>query len=191
MKQKKWFDYLWIFSSVYLLLGLFNIMFAYLGLICFITPLLIAIFRGTKTYCNYYCGRGQLFMLVAEKFKLSLNRECPAWLKSKWWRYGFLIFFLVMFSNMLYMTYRVMQNVESLAKVVKLFWTFKLGWSFAYHGGITWMVQFAYGFYSLMLTSTLLGFIVMFLYRPRTWCVFCPMGTMTQTITKLKHHKAL
>lgn len=191
MKKKKWFDYLWIFSSVYLLLGLFNIMFAYLGLICFITPLLISIFKGTKAYCNYYCGRGQLFMMLGEKFKLSLNRECPAWLRSKWWRYGFLIFFLVMFSNMLYMTYRVMINAESLKMVVKLFWTFKLGWSFAYSGGIAWMVQFAYGFYSLMLTSTLLGFIVMFLYRPRSWCVFCPMGTMTQTIAKLKNHKPL
>lgn len=24
------------------------------------------------------------------------------------------------------------------------------------------------------------------IYRPRTWCVFCPMGNMTQMICKLK-----
>ena len=33
----------------------------------------------------------------------------------------------------------------------------------------------------------LLGLIVMVLYKPRTWCSFCPMGTMTQGICKLKN----
>ena len=40
---------------------------------------------------------------------------------------------------------------------------------------------------SLMLTSLLIGLIVMVLYKPRTWCAFCPMGTMTQSICKLKN----
>ena len=38
-----------------------------------------------------------------------------------------------------------------------------------------------------MLTSLLLGLTVMVLYKPRTWCAFCPMGTMTQGICKLKN----
>jgi len=49
------------------------------------------------------------------------------------------------------------------------------------------VAQFSFGFYSLMLTSLLLGLIVMVLYKPRTWCAFCPMGTMTQGICKLKN----
>lgn len=28
LKQKRWYDYLWIFSAIYLFLGLFNIFFA-------------------------------------------------------------------------------------------------------------------------------------------------------------------
>ena len=52
---------------------------------------------------------------------------------------------------------------------------------------VDWMAQFSFGFYSLMLTSLLLGLIVMVLYKPRTWCAFCPMGTMTQGICKLKN----
>ena len=48
------------------------------------------------------------------------------------------------------------------------------------------MAQFAFGFYSLMLTSNLIGWIVMALFKPRSWCVFCPMGTMTQLICKLR-----
>ena len=27
------------------------------------------------------------------------------------------------------------------------------------------------------------------LYKPRTWCTFCPMGTMTQSICKLKNNE--
>ena len=37
-----------------------------------------------------------------------------------------------------------------------------------------------------MLTSTLIGIVVMVLFKPRAWCVFCPMGTMTQLICKVK-----
>ena len=41
----------------------------------------------------------------------------------------------------------------------------------------------------VMMTSTVLGLITMIFFRPRTWCVYCPMGTMTQGICKLKHRK--
>ena len=52
--QKKWYDYLWIASLIYLLLGFFNILFAWLGLLCFFIPLLIALIKGNKAYCNKY-----------------------------------------------------------------------------------------------------------------------------------------
>lgn len=35
-------------------------------------------------------------------------------------------------------------------------------------------------------SSMLLGLVVMALFKPRTWCTFCPMGTMTQMICKMK-----
>lgn len=38
-----------------------------------------------------------------------------------------------------------------------------------------------------MLTSTVLGLITMVLFKPRSWCVYCPMGTMTQLICKAKN----
>ena len=73
-------------------------------------------------------------------------------------------------------------------RMVTLFWTFKVPWGWAYSAtGIPeWIVQFAFGFYSMMLTSTLIGLIVMVLYKPRTWCAFCPMGTMTQGVCQLR-----
>lgn len=33
--KKRWYDFLWIASLLYLVLGFFNILFAWLGLLCF------------------------------------------------------------------------------------------------------------------------------------------------------------
>lgn len=188
MIKNHWYDYLWIASALYLTLGFFNILFGWLGLICFIVPLLISIFTGSKAYCNKYCGRSQLFDLIGGGLRLSRNKPTPKFIRSKWFRYGFLIFFFAMFFNMLFATYLVFIGSTSLKEVVTLFWTFKLPWNFAYNGTAfaPWVAKFAFGFYSLMLTSTLLGLISMILWKPRSWCVYCPMGTMTQTICKIK-----
>ena len=191
-KARHWYDYLWIFSSVYLLLGFVNILFGWIGLLCFFIPLLMALFGGAKGYCNRYCGRGQLFGLLGEKLKLSRRLPIPKWLGSKWFRYGFLAFFMAMFCNMLFTTYLVFAGAQDLSQIVTLLWTFRLPWHWAYHGTVVapWVAQFAFGFYSVMLTSTVLGLVTMVLFRPRTWCVYCPMGTMTQLICKARAPRA-
>ena len=186
---KRWYDYLWIATIAYMILGFVNILFAWLGLICFFVPLGISIIRGNKSYCNKYCGRGQLFDLLGNKWRVSRKRDVPGFLKSIWFRYGFLIFFLIMFGTMLFSTYMVFAGQKDLGKVVKLLWTFQLPWHFAYHGTAfdPWVAQFAFGFYGVMMTSAVLGMITMVLYKPRSWCVYCPMGSMTQGICKLKN----
>ncbi len=190
MKKKEWYNYLWIFSSIYLILGFINILFAWVGLICFFVPLIISIVKGNKTYCNKYCGRGQLFEVLGNKLKLSRRKDIPTFLRAKWFRYGFLIFFLTMFVNMLFITYLVFAGNKGLKEVVTLLWTFKLPWNWAYTENIVapWIAQFAFGFYSVMLTSSVMGIITMVLFKPRSWCVYCPMGTMTQMICRGKHH---
>lgn len=82
-------------------------------------------------------------------------------------------------------------GAQDLKQVVTLLWTFKLPWNWAYNGTLfhPGVAQFAFGFYSVMLTSTVLGLITMVLYKPRSWCVYCPMGTMTQLICKVKDKK--
>ena len=87
--KKRWYDYLWIASLAYLILGFFNILFAWLGLLCFLIPLIISIASGTKGYCNRYCDRGQLFALIGGRFGLSRRRDIPQWMKSRAFRYGF------------------------------------------------------------------------------------------------------
>lgn len=186
---KKWYDYLWIVELIYLILGFVNILFAWFGLIFFFVPLLIAFFGKSKAYCNRYCGRGQIFALLGGKFSLSRRKDMPKWLKSKWFRYGFLIFFFIMFGQMLFNTYLVFSGAQSLKQAITLLWTIKLPWNFAYHGTVfaPWVAQFSFGFYSVMMTSTILGFVTMVLFKPRSWCIYCPMGTMTQLICKARN----
>lgn len=189
MKQKKWYDYLWIAELAYLVLGLCNILFAWLGMLFFTIPLLVAIVGGNKAYCNRYCGRGQLLGLLGEKLKLSRNVPPPRFLRSPWFRYGFLAFFMVMFCLMLFSTYKVFTGAP-LSQTVTLLWVFKLPWQWAQVSWVApWFAQFAFGFFGVMLTSTALGLLTMVLFRPRSWCVYCPMGTMTQGICKLKNGK--
>jgi len=186
-KAKHWYEYLWIASASYLALGFFNILFAWLGMICFILPLGFAIFKGNKAYCNTYCGRSRLFNLLGDRFRLSRNVKPPKFLSSTWFRYGFLTFFMTMFGLMLYTTYQVFTGAP-LREVVTLLWTFKLPWQWTNTSMVAPAIaQFAFGFYSVMLTSTVLGLLTMVLFRPRSWCAYCPMGTMTQGICKLKH----
>lgn len=186
MKKKHWYDYLWLWTILYFALGYFNILFAWLGMIDFMVPLFIAIIGGNKAFCNRYCGRGQLLQQIGNK--CSCNRATPKFISSKWFRYGFLVFFMSMFVNMIFQTYLVAAGANSLNEALKLFWTFRVPWDWAYTAGTVtdWVAQFSFGFYSMMLTSTLIGLIVMVLFKPRTWCVFCPMGSMTQAICKLK-----
>ncbi|MGL4737743.1 MAG: 4Fe-4S binding protein [Cellulosilyticaceae bacterium] len=188
-KQKKQFkDYMWILSILYLVLGFFNILFAWLGLLCFTIPIIISLVGGGKKYCNSYCGRGQMLDLMGNKLKLSRHRDIPRFLKSKWFRYGFLVFFMSMFASMLVTTYLVLSQAGELKEVVTLLWTFKVPWHWADTRMVApWVAQFAFGFYSLMLTSTILGIVTMMLYKPKSWCVYCPMGTMTQLISKAKY----
>ena len=96
-KKLHWRDFMWIASALYLILGFVNILFAWLGLFCFFIPIILSVSRKDKAYCNRYCGRGQLFALLGQKLKLSRNKPIPRFLRSKWFRYGFLTFFMLMF----------------------------------------------------------------------------------------------
>ncbi len=187
-KNTHWYDYLWIWEIAYFSLGFFNILFAWLGMIDFLLPLAFAILGGNKFYCNHLCGRGQLFNLLGTKGHCSAMRATPSLFVSKWFRYGFLAFFMTMFCLMLFHTYLVFVGANSLQTTLTLLWTFQVPWSWNYTPGIVpvWVAQYAYGFFSVMLTSTIIGLVVMALFKPRSWCAFCPMGTMTQMICKWK-----
>ena len=186
--KKAWYDYLWLWPILYFTLGFFNILFAWLGMIDFMLPLLLASFYGNKNFCNKYCGRGQLLRKIGKDWKVSRYAPTPRFLCGKGFRFAFLIFFMSMLCTMLYNTYLVAAGVKTLKAAVTLLWTINIPWNWAFASGLVepWVASFSFGLYSVMLTSTIIGIIVMYLYMPRSWCSFCPMGTMTQSICKIK-----
>ena len=159
---------------------------------------LCVIYRFLQCKRRLRCSRQSVqgLWLNADAIFQQANKDwlyvLPVEYKSRWFRYGFLTFFLIMFLQMLWNTYLVFTGVKNLKQAVTLLWTFKLPWHWAYHGTIfhPGAAQFAFGFYSVMLTSTVLGLITMALFKPRSWCVYCPMGTMTQLICRARHHKS-
>ena len=99
-------------------------------------------------------------------------------MKSRAFRYGFLAFFLVMFCQMLWSTYLVFAGAGDLRQAVTLLWTFRLPWDWAYHGTLfhPGVAQFAFGFYGVMLTSTVLGLITMALFQAPQLVRLLPHG---------------
>ena len=93
MKKKHWYDYLWIWSILYFFLGFFNILFAWLGMIDFLVPVLIAVIGGNKWFCNNLCGRGQLFTQIGGKWKCSRNKKR----RNGWRRRAFVMGFSYFF----------------------------------------------------------------------------------------------
>ena len=97
-KVQHWYDYLWLWPIIYFVLGFFNILFAWLGMIDFMVPVLLALFGGNKLFCNRYCGRGLLLAKLGGEWKWSRNRATQEFLVAKWFRFGFLCFFMAMFA---------------------------------------------------------------------------------------------
>ena len=91
-----------------------------------------------------------------------------------------MIFFLTMFGNMVFQTYLVAAVAASLREAIKLFWTFRVPWGWTYTAGTVadWVAQFSFGFYSLMLTSLLLGLIFYdsLFFSLQIPCVMVPIG---------------
>ena len=65
LKKKKWSDYMWLVSATYFTLGFFNIVFAWLGVICFMIPLLMAVFGGGK---GYYLSQRRISLYIREDY---------------------------------------------------------------------------------------------------------------------------
>ena len=69
--KKHWYDFLWIASLLYLLLGFFNILFAWLGLLCFFISLVERVYMQgnlvtallTGVWCIGVAICGQWFFL--------------------------------------------------------------------------------------------------------------------------------
>ncbi len=90
----------WIFFLSFMGLGVIDIRFAALGLICMISPILFSSTGKGKKHCSSYCPRGSFLGKFLDKF--SIGHNVPSFMKSKSLKNGILIFMLSVFSFSLY-----------------------------------------------------------------------------------------
>lgn len=150
-----WKKYSFIILIGFILMGLVDLRFAIMAIICMIAPIIISIFKG-RYWCGNLCPRGSFYDNIVSKF--SNKRKAPKFLKSYYFRS---LVFIVMMSMF---TLGIKQN-----------------WGNLYGIGMV--------FYRIIVVTTMLGIILSLIYNHRTWCNFCPMGTMASIISKFRNSK--
>ena len=187
MKKKRWYDWLWTALVIFLALSLYNALFAWLALLFMALPLLFTLFGGDKAFCNRYCPRGQFYQVIGGRLKATRGRAPPAFFRARWFRYLIVGLIAIKFSFVLYGALTVTAESSPYAgRSLSIFM------DKPWEAGDSWLsspgsVCFAFSMADFMLWLTAAGLIIMFLFRPRTWCVVCPMGTVTQAMCQLRH----
>jgi NAD(P)H-flavin reductase/NAD-dependent dihydropyrimidine dehydrogenase PreA subunit len=152
-----WRKYAWIFTITVAIGGLW---FPMLGLM--VIPVMlgltsVSLFKG-RYWCGNICPHGSMFDSLL--YPITANRKIPKFFKSKILGIGFFIFFFYRFIGKLILV--------STKWGTMVFWE-KLGFIFV----------------ASYLMVTILGGVVSLLFSSRTWCNFCPMGTIQKISYKL------
>lgn len=120
--------------------------------------LTISGFLNGRFWCGNICPHGSLFDKVF--LPISQNKKIPQFLKSKPVTIGFFIFFMFNFSRKLINVFNSWGTFDFLDKLGMLF-------------SNTYLMVLIVG-----------GFMAIFI-NPRTWCQFCPMGSMQKVSHQL------
>lgn len=184
-KSIHWIDMAWVVTAVFFLLGFVHITFSLLGMICMILPFILFFRTNDKVWCKRYCPRASLFVKALSK--VSLSRKLPKGLTSQDAKRIVLVYFGI---NLFFATMStIMVSIGRIAPIDYLRFLIAFPVPFEMPQLITLTVpdtllHLSYRIYSMMMTSTAIGFLLGFLYMPRTWCVICPIQTLT-TVKKV------
>ncbi len=180
-----WKRHLYLFTIIFFALGFFNIIFAWLGFACMILPFILLLKDGRKTWCHNYCPRVNLFGILFNKRSLT-GKTGPNWLvqgKVKWFVFGYFIFnlFVLTMSTIMVFVGRI-EPVES----IRFLLAFKMPWEMPNLLDIgvfpDWAVHLSFRVYSMMFTTTVLGLLLAWIFKPRTWCIVCPINTISDAV---------
>lgn len=152
---KLWKKYSFTLLIAFIVLGLIDLRFSLVAIICMVAPIIVSIFKG-RFWCGNLCPRGNFYDNIVSKF--SNKRKVPKFLKSYYFRTLVVIFMMTMF------TLGIKQN-----------------WGNLYGIGMV--------FYRIIVVTTIIGIVLSLFYNHRTWCSFCPMGTIAAIVSKFSTNK--
>ncbi len=147
--------YGWLLVPLVAFGGLFYPILGLLVIAVMIGLMVTGLMRG-KYWCGNICPHGSLFDLILKK--ISFNRQIPDFFKSSLLKWSFFVLFMGMF---------VLRIIRALGSLGTEEFTTTLG--------MTFVLQY-------LIMPTILGISLAVLINPRTWCSFCPMGTLTQLL---------
>lgn len=152
---KLWKKYSFAILIAFILLGLLDLRFAIIAIICMLAPVFVSIFKG-RFWCGNLCPRGSFYDSVVSKF--SGKKRPPKFFKSYYFRAVILTIMMTVFISGIYKN-----------------------WGDLYGIGMV--------FYRLIVVTTVIGVVLSLVYNHRTWCNFCPMGTLASIVSKFKRNK--
>jgi hypothetical protein len=175
-----------VFTIIFFLLGIVNISFSIIGLLCFIIPFLQYKKYKNNIWCKYYCPRAGFLGILLKKKKFGLSLPNNDTLK-KFRKYVLYYFSLnVFFASM--STLMVFLNRMEPFDFVRILMIFRAPFELIQLIHIdlpNWLIHFSYRIYSIMFTSTLVGIIIGIIYKPKAWCSVCPIGTLTRKVKSI------
>ena len=143
----------WIIIA-YIILGWFFPVIGLLALICMIGPVVTSIFKG-RWWCGHVCPRGNMYDRLLSKY--SPHRPIPRFVRTFGFRLFMVFFIFGMFGIQLSFVPWSEGGLPMWAGIGKVFWT-------------------------IIVMTTIVGVTLSFIYAPRTWCSFCPMGTISNWV---------
>ncbi len=120
--------------------------------------MILSVFKG-KYWCGNICPHGSLFDYALLRW--SVFRQIPSFFRSPVLKWGFFAFFMAMFG------YRLINTLGFAGESV-----------FITRLGAVFVNQY-------LVFPTIVGVVLAVAVNPRTWCTFCPMGTIQQVMNKL------
>ncbi len=169
--------YLGVFPVAYLLLGVVNMQFGILGLLCFGIPFYMLFKTKSKVFCQKYCFRIRDFELI-NRFSFFSGKLAPKSIKSlKKIIIGYFIFAM---SVVTISTIMVAIGRTEPIEQVKMLMVIPIPMAQLIKGTFfsPLMLHLSYRLYSMVLTTFILGAIMASMYKTRTWCAVCPYNTI-------------
>lgn len=179
MKNNK---FLFLITLSYFTLGFINIHLALLGLICMALPIILLIRYKRKTWCQGYCPRANLYTKTG-KMTAKYSRRTPRFFTKGNMKWIMLSYFVIALVLIIASTVKVAMGVSAMHELRFLIifpLPIKMPQLLNISNVLPWMTHLSYRFYSMMMTTTILGLILSLIYKPRTWCTICPIATVSE-----------
>ncbi len=148
----------WLFVPVIAIGGIFYPQLGFAVVAIMVTILLLGFLNGLY-WCGNICPHGSLFDFILTRF--SRNKKIPGFFRSPVLKWGFFLFFMAMVTFQLSNAWGLVGEAGFAARLGTIFANQYLIW------------------------PSIVGVSLALVVSPRTWCSFCPMGTMQQLANSL------